>query len=264
VSTDQSVHVLKESGAPVVSVPRAYDRQKYGLRSVGRLENPERYVFWYTGSWYLDPEEFASVPGQLLEYDAKGHKIAHRELPRGPSEAPTAQVLIGLATPMTEAALLTGVTRSLRSGERLNHGMEASILLNFLEHWTWYFIPGLARASAPQRPLVPGFIALTLVSATACALVCFLLARRYAFSRARRVGWALCGFLFGPAGLLLMLCLQEWPARVACPSCRKARVVTRDTCEHCGALHAAPAPDGTEVFEEPAEAPPAPAAVSVT
>jgi predicted amidophosphoribosyltransferase len=55
--------------------------------------------------------------------------------------------------------------------------------------------------------------------------------------------------LFGPAGLLLMLAVQEWPARITCPDCRKPRAVTRDTCEHCGSPHASPAPDGTEIFE---------------
>jgi hypothetical protein len=57
------------------------------------------------------------------------------------------------------------------------------------------------------------------------------------------------GFLFGWVGLLLMLVLQEWPARIACPKCRKLRLVTRESCEHCGVLHAIPTPDGTEIFE---------------
>ena len=83
----------------------------------------------------------------------------------------------------------------------------------------------------------------------ACALACLLLARRYAFSRGRLLVWALCGLLFGWAGLLLMLAVEEWPARVACPGCHKPRVVTRATCEHCGSPHAAPAEDGTEIFE---------------
>jgi hypothetical protein len=56
-------------------------------------------------------------------------------------------------------------------------------------------------------------------------------------------------------GLLLMLALQEWPARILCPKCRKPRVVTRDTCEHCGAAHAMPEPDGTEIFEQTAAMP---------
>jgi hypothetical protein len=86
----------------------------------------------------------------------------------------------------------------------------------------------------------------------ACALVCFVRARRYSFSRARCIGWALCGFVFGWVGLLLMLALQEWPARVRCPSCGQPRRVDRDRCEHCGAAHALPAPDGTEIFAQTA------------
>ena len=63
------------------------------------------------------------------------------------------------------------------------------------------------------------------------------------------------GFAFGWAGLVLMLVVQEWPARLACPQCRKLRIVTRFTCEHCGAQHAAPAPDCTEIFQVAAAAP---------
>ena len=58
--------------------------------------------------------------------------------------------------------------------------------------------------------------------------------------------------LFGPAGLLLMLAIQQWPARIPCPACGRPRVVDRERCEHCGAPHAAPAQDGTEIFEETA------------
>ena len=49
-----------------------------------------------------------------------------------------------------------------------------------------------------------------------------------------------------------MVALQEWPAFVACPACGKQRVVIHDRCEHCGATHAAPVADGTEIFEQSA------------
>jgi hypothetical protein len=94
-----------------------------------------------------------------------------------------------------------------------------------------------------------------LFSATASALTCFLLARRYAFSQARCVGWTIIGFLFGLVGFVLMLAVQEWPARIVCPKCRRLRVVTRDHCEHCGAPHANPASDGTEIFDSATTAP---------
>ena len=57
------------------------------------------------------------------------------------------------------------------------------------------------------------------------------------------------GFLFGWLGVALMFALHEWPARIACPKCGKLRIVTRELCEHCGAAHALPRPDGTEITE---------------
>jgi hypothetical protein len=134
-------------------------------------------------------------------------------------------------------------------------------LLSYLESFQ-YYIPGtstlattISPSAQPPSGLIPSYIALILLSAAASALGCFLLARRYAFSRAHRIGWALCGFFFGWVGFVLMLVLQEWPTRVVCPICRTLRVVTCDTCEHCGALHAAPVVDGTEIFEAAAAAP---------
>jgi hypothetical protein len=85
---------------------------------------------------------------------------------------------------------------------------------------------------------------------------------KYAFSRARALGWMLLGFFFGWIGLALMLAIQEWPARFACPKCGKFRMVTRDRCEHCSAPHAAPPLDGTEIFES--AAPVADAALTTT
>src|SRR5262249_41537444 len=86
---------------------------------------------------------------------------------------------------------------------------------------------------------------------------CVLLARRYAFGRARCLGWGVIGALFGPVGLLLMLALEEWPARVPCPSCHPPRLVDRGRCGHCDAAHARPAADRTEAFEDGADSPPA-------
>ena len=94
-----------------------------------------------------------------------------------------------------------------------------------------------------------------LLTAGVSALICFVLTRRYAFSRLHCIGWGLYGLLWGPVGLLLLLALQEWPARIPCPKCGRLRVVTRDTCEHCGARHAQPAADGTEIFESVPESP---------
>jgi hypothetical protein len=268
VGTDRSVHVVDEVGTPVFSAPLAYDRQTYRVRLAGRLEGPERYWVWYEPHWYLSLDALDSLPAHVLTYDRAGQEILPRQdVParaggsRGINpptfivEPSPAQSAAGLVTGLAEAAFLTGTTQYLESGVRTNGGSEAPLLLRFLILTTQTFVPGVRWEPRAHAGLVIGSLALMLLSAAACALVSFRLARGAAFSRARCVGWSLCGLVWGPTGLLLLLALQDWPAHVPCPKCRKARVVTRDLCEHCGARHAPPTPDGTEIHDPAAAAP---------
>jgi hypothetical protein len=255
VLTDRSLHLVEESGAPVFSAPLVYDREDYGLVHVGRLADPERFVVWYEPSWYLWADAGKNMPSYLVEYDTAGREIARRTLPPRPLPAPTyVKALFGVLTPPGEASILVGGTQDSISGARSDGGREVRPLLVLLLFTNQYFIPGVGWDARADGGVVFAFAALSLLSAAACTLACFLLARRYAFFRIRRIGWALGGLLFGWVGLLLMFALHEWPARVTCPGCRKARVVNRNTCEHCGAVHALPAADGTEIFETTAEA----------
>jgi hypothetical protein len=255
VTTDQSVHVVTQTGAVVLSAPRAYDRSEWNV-SVCALEGPPRHVAWYGPSQFLEPEEVLARPRQLVEYDAAGRERSRRTLPlRNETPPSPAAALFGLATPPVELATLAGALTHLRAQARASQGTDTWMHQMLLEEWTRYFLPGMARGTGRQRGLLPAFIALSLLSAAGCALTCFLLGRRSAFSRAGCVGWALCGIAFGWTGLVLLLVLQDWPARVGCPSCQRPRRVDRVCCEHCGALHATPAPDGTEIFEPAAAAP---------
>ena len=254
VSTDKSFHVLMEDGAPVLSIPRVQDRQKdkYFV-GLGRLVNPERYFASYgptAPSWSLaEPAEVGSTPIHFHEYDTSGRELAHRGFLRRLCPADSyANALFGAVTPMTEAAALVGASRYLRWEARLKGSTRKPVLLEYLQN-TRYYIPGTSEFEVIPSGLVPGYIALIVLSAAASAIGCWLMARRHAFSRARMIGWALVGFFFGWVGWLLMLVLQQWPARVSCPNCRRLRLVTRDQCEHCGGLHAPPASDGSEIFE---------------
>jgi hypothetical protein len=260
VTTDRAVYALEEDGSQVFSAPLAFDPDSYRC-SAGRLEGPRRYWVWYFPQWYRGFEVTQTTPPVLVEYDAAGGEMARRTLPPLPQttaaffppvpevEPSYGQAVFGPVTPPAEAAVLVGTTQALFSDLRAHRGREMWLLLQFLVFTGNFFIPGGGWYMPPDRGLLVAFTALMVLSAAACALVCVLLARRYSFSRARGLGWALCGLLFGPTGLLLMLALQEWPARVSCPSCRRPRRVDRDRCEHCGAAHALPAPDGTEIFE---------------
>jgi hypothetical protein len=269
VVTDRSVHVLDEKGTQVFSAPWAYDRQRYQLRNVTRLEEPLRYRVLYSPWWYLELETLETLPEYVVEYE-DGREVARRTLPARPEitgyflrpilalvEPSYRQVWFGLATSPAEGAVLVGTTRHLLADFRASGGTEMGLPFQFLAQTTTGFIPGAGWNRPIDSGLVFGYTGLMLLSAVVCGLVCFLLSRRYSFTRARCLGWALCGLLFGLTGLLLMLALQEWPARVRCHSCGQPRRVDRDRCEHCGAAHAEPAPDGTEIFEPTAARTPA-------
>jgi hypothetical protein len=75
------------------------------------------------------------------------------------------------------------------------------------------------------------------------------LGTRFAFSRSERAVWLVATLLGGVPAVLTLLALRAWPARMACAACERRRVVTRETCEHCGAAFVPPPADGTEIFE---------------
>jgi hypothetical protein len=249
VTTDRAVHFFTEAGAPVVSLPRACDDERFVLRQIVRLEEPRRYLLCYGLPWGYEAAA-GEATTQYLEYDSSGREMARwAPLAGPPVEPPTARALFGLVTPVMEVAALVGSLRYMRSEARASDDLGRWVLLDLSEEWVPEFIPGAERRAGTNRDLIPAYAALVLLSSAVSAAACFLLARRYAFSRARRAGWALGGLFFGWAGLVTMLVIQEWPARVRCPSCVRLRRVDLDRCEHCGAAHAVPAPDGTEIFE---------------
>lgn len=82
-----------------------------------------------------------------------------------------------------------------------------------------------------------------------CLPMGYWLSRRCRLESRACFGWLAFLVISGAPGLLAMASVEEWPARELCPKCKKLRVVTRQTCEHCGAGVAPPAAKGIEVFE---------------
>ncbi|BDI34465.1 hypothetical protein CCAX7_65160 [Capsulimonas corticalis] len=93
------------------------------------------------------------------------------------------------------------------------------------------------------------FIALSLAVSLAWAALAWRVGVRCSAAPRVRLGWAALCFCFGLPGLLTLLSLAPWPARVICSVCGKRRVVTQEECEHCGVAFPAPPRDGTEIFE---------------
>jgi hypothetical protein len=267
VWTDRAIHVLNDAGARLLTMPLARDLDGYEVGMLGRLENPTRYWVWYEPVWYRGLDELESAPSYIVMVDSSGREILPRQAiaprpgfarefkPRQPLvEASTLHAWFGLLTPPVEVAVLSGATQLFLKDVRKNQGNEIDLALSLLAVTTQHFVPGVRWYIPAHADVVYGYLASMLLSALVCALICLMLARRHAFSRARCAGWAVMGCLFGWVALALMLALEEWPAHVACSKCRKPRVVTRGTCEHCAAPHGLPEPDGTEIFEEATEA----------
>ena len=112
-----------------------------------------------------------------------------------------------------------------------------------------FAIPLVAKVSwhevTDKGPVLAGAVAAGLL----CAAAGWWLGRRYNLSRRARTGWAVFHLVSGVPGLLGFLCVQEWPAREVCPSCKKLRVVNREHCEHCGTGFSPPQKSGIEIFE---------------
>jgi hypothetical protein len=270
VVTNKWVRILDKQGSPGFSAACIDElvRDNYRVKDIKRLVRPDRYRVRYLPKWYLPVELLEELPEILVDYDPDGREIARHTLPArlqvtgtippvtDTHEPPIrladptrSQTLFGLVTSPLEASLLIGLLSNQFGDFQANQGTRLSLVYQFLASTTTYFIPGAGWNMRTDARLVGTFWGLVLMNAVVSASLCWYLARRSSFSRRQRVNWALSGLLFGSTGLLLMLAVQEWPARIVCHSCGKLRRVDSDRCGKCGRSHAEPESDGTEIFE---------------
>lgn len=249
--TEEGICAAEENGTRVFSAPLVFSRKQYRIEAA-QLGDAQRFAVWYypdklgtapiglgkLATLFLKEVLFKHVPligktndaepapSYLVEFDAKGNELDRLAVPSLPvATRRPARAFYGLGTPLAGYLLYSVADRIC-------------------------FAPGNGASNKGSNLLLP-FTLLMLLSAAASAFVCYLLARHYAFSRARRIAWFLCGLSMGLYGILLMLSLQEWPAKLRCNGCSNSRVVTRNACEHCGAAQRSPMPDGTEIFGRP-------------
>jgi hypothetical protein len=122
-----------------------------------------------------------------------------------------------------------------------------------------FLAPPFAAAMAKCLPAVIGvklplqFLWFSLAGAALALSIGWWVSGRYAFDALARLSWIVFLLLFGIPGLLVLLSVQEWPAREPCPNCGRRRVVRREHCEHCDGVFGPAAPTGTEIFAPAAE-----------
>lgn len=220
VVTDRAVRYLSPEGDPLFAAGIEYDLSRYRHLRLGASDEPDRFFVWYE-PYALEPAA-PETPGHVIAYGPDGAELARYELPPiSPLESRSSwhAAIAGLVMPL--AFVVAGSIVLLVQGEPL---------------FGPFGIPAVIAALVP-------------LTAIACALLTFSLARRYAFGAAQRWAWTVFNLLIGPAGLGLLWALRDWPGRVPCAGCGRLRVVSRERCEHCGSEFPSPALDGTEIFE---------------
>ncbi len=196
-----------------------------------------RFFFWYS------PTGDHKIPGHVVTVASNGRLLKTEALPVPPQFAaqpahfPQALPVMSMPPVVTATTAVYGI---------VGHALRDETAYDW---WGGFSNSGLVFAALFFSAL-GGLVA---------AIPAWLISRRLGDGRRGQIAWALGVFWLGGYGVLLLLALRAWPARVPCPNCGRLRVVENETCEHCGAAWARPKRDGTEIFDaEGREAEPAP------
>lgn len=249
VGTNRAVYLLDQQGNRELVFPVKHDTRSY-MTSLNRLEHPDRYAVRYTPSYSLGAVPRQTMESYVIEYSTDGLELSETTLPALPSHRglPYQHWFGGLTSPAEAAFFLLSLgdllDRTGRRPQQMRTKFQNTVIEQYYRILPWSLDVSEGLKNSRLQLYVLGLALNGLLGAS----ICLWLSRRFGITGIPMVLWLACGLLFGVVGGLMMACIHEWPACIPCPECNKRRLVTRETCEHCGAPHAAPLTDGTEVF----------------
>lgn len=208
------------------SIPIPEEARCFDSFAFGELANPDMVVFSCTS--FSDIQRFVCVRRD-------GTVVRSQDLPRDAGYGPPPGAKVGS---YVEAAFIPFAFTAVMS------------LADAIPQTLNGMGPGRTVRSLLRDPLavLPPLAVMILVSVLS-GWIARRIARRYGFSK-RETTWSVAvAVSLGLAGLLLLLCLREWPARQPCHICGKLRPVDKDSCTQCGTTLAPPPTDGTEILE---------------
>jgi hypothetical protein len=213
VVTRTTVHVFSD-GRELFDVPLQHAYTPYHSLFVSQT-NAGHYILHYCNGYW--PMTGVSANDWIAEADGHGNVVKRTELPPVPME-------------VQEQAWWTSAMWII--GEAPAYG------------WTRFFAIQKVNGSNRTRAVAELF-GIGIV----CAIAAVGLLRRYDQTRWTKIVWIVIAMLMGISGVLLLLSLRDRVTMVRCPSCRKERTVTRETCRYCEAPFAEPARLGIEILE---------------
>ena len=233
VRTRDTMHLMNKQGDRLMTIP-VDGNGKYASVLFATLADGKRTFAWY----YPHMRGRAGVRGSslIVELANDGTALSRQELPAIVRPITSATVPWPLRVVWHVEPLLVAA------------GKPAGDMFWYV-HMGAPEPPGGVLRNVLDNRLLWIEIRTVLIWSVVFAMLNLFVCWRRSFGRSAMAAWAVWGFLLGPTGLLLLLCIQDWPARVACAGCAKKRRVDLDNCEHCGVPFPRPALDGTEVFE---------------
>jgi hypothetical protein len=234
-STAGSFYIFGDGRRLLYTVPRTHDFRTYNSVSAGVFGHGRLLICYQRGEGGSSPTN----PAYVEVYDKTGKLVrAYTVAPVPPRlwNNPTTSnrlegILVGTVVPAT-ITVPTAIDMLVQSDARS------------------------LRVCLMVLNATPGCIPLLIGSAIGgilFALVTWRIARRCAFGRGLTWAWVVGNVFLSWTGVLVLIALRPIPALEICQSCGKPRVVTRETCEHCGASWPTVKRDGTEIFDEPAK-----------
>lgn len=229
IATDKRLAFRTENDQPWRQIQHELDTDKYPTVAVMVVPDKPQMFLRYTPN--VRQLLAGTTRDKLLELDGENRIVNRYDLDRARPNIESNQVkkyVAGAAMPPVFIAVVFAIS------------------------WTADLVAGTPGVNT--RDIADNMKDLALIftmggSALVCAWLNRRRALRYRLSAGARRWWTLWGLLLTPAGVVLMWCLPDWPARVRCALCGRRRVVERERCEHCGAAFPDPPRDGTEIFE---------------
>ena len=216
VLTSTQLHLLKPSGESICSVPFDLDKSKYFLQ-FATLPNNHFAVLTQPL-----PGFETSDTAQVFEYSTDGKLTRQTQLARTAADIP--------ARKWQRTATMGAVWPPVL------------LPLYVAGNFDWAF-------ETDCRQCWQSLLTSMLISSVLVGIASAFLARRLGFGRGRMAVWTAMNLLLGPAGVVTMLSLYEWPAREVCSGCGRKRLVGRRECPYCHASLQPIALDGREIFE---------------